>query len=92
VGDIDCSNNLHDQVKNDNVALFIALGDLCYKSDLTNCKNTFGIFKNSNKLACVRGNHESEEDGNSKIIKQAHEYCGDPWYRKIANDTTLLMD
>jgi hypothetical protein len=91
VGDIDCSNNLHNQVKKDNVTLFIALGDLCYKSDLADFKNTFGVFKNSNKLACVSGNHESEEDGSTKIIKQAHEYCGDPWYRKIANDTTLLI-
>lgn len=64
---------------------------IIYKSDLTDFKNTFGVFKNSNKLACVRGTHESEEDGNPIIIKQAREYCGDPWYRKIANDTTLLI-
>ncbi len=39
----------------------------------------------------MRGNHESEEDGDPKVIKQAREYCGDPWYRKIANDTSLLI-
>src|SRR5215510_11024547 len=34
VGDIDCSNNLHEQIKKDNPTYFIALGDLCYEPDL----------------------------------------------------------
>ncbi len=38
VGELNCSNNLHNQVKKDNVTLFIALGDLCYKSDLADFK------------------------------------------------------
>ena len=91
VGDMECSNNLHDQLKKDNPTLFIALGDLCYKKDLTNFTNTFSDFKKANKLACVIGNHESEEDGDSKILKETRQYCGDHWYRKIANDTTLLI-
>jgi hypothetical protein len=91
VGDKDCSN-LHDQVKKDNPSLFIALGDLCYKDDLTSFINIFSDFKNANKLACLIGNHESEEEDASLIlINQTHEYCGDHWYRKIANDTTLLI-
>jgi hypothetical protein len=91
VGDINCSNNLHDQVKKDNPSLFVALGDLCYKSDLTNFIDTYSDFKNADKLACLIGNHESEEDGNLKILNQTREYCGDHWYRKIANGTTLLI-
>ena len=70
VGDIDCSNNLHDQLTKDNPTLFIAFGDLCYKNDLTNFTNTYSDFKNANKLACIIGNHESEEDGNSKILNK----------------------
>jgi predicted phosphodiesterase len=91
VGDIDCSKNLHDQVKKDNPTLFIALGDLCYKSDLTTFTDTYNDLKNANKLACTIGNHDSEEDGNLVILNQTREYCGDHWYRKIANDTTLLI-
>ena len=91
VGDIECSNNLHDQLKKDNLTLFIALGDLCYKKDLTNFMDTYIDFKKANKLACVIGNHDSEEDGNLKILNETRQYCGDHWYRKIANDTTLLI-
>jgi predicted phosphodiesterase len=91
VGDIDCSNNLPAQVEKDNPTLFIALGDLCYKKDLTNFENTYTDLKNANKLACLIGNHDSEEDGSLMILNQTQEYCGDHWYRKIANDTTLLI-
>jgi predicted phosphodiesterase len=91
VGDIECSNILHDQLKKDNATLFIALGDLCYKKDLTNFTNTYGDFKKTNKLACLIGNHDSEEDGNLKILNETRQYCGDHWYHKIANDTTLLI-
>jgi len=91
VGDIKCSNNLHDQLKKDNPTLFIALGDLCYKKDLTNFTNTYSDFKKANKLACIIGNHDSEENGNLKILNETRQYCGDHWYRKIANDTTLLI-
>lgn len=91
VGDIDCSNDLHDQVKKDNPSLFVALGDLCYESDLDDFIDTYSDLKNADKLACLIGNHESEEDGNLEILNQTLEYCGDHWYRKIANGTTLLI-
>ena len=91
VGDIDCSNHLDDQVKEDNPDLFIVLGDLCYKSDITDFKAIYGDFKRDNKLACIIGNHDSEEDGTSRLENKTLEYCGDHWYRKIANDTTLLI-
>lgn len=91
VGDIDCSNHLDDQVKEDNPDLLIVLGDLCYKSDLTDFKAIYGDFKTDNKLACIIGNHDSEEDGTSRLENKTLEYCGDHWYRKIANDTTLLI-
>ena len=91
VGDIDCSNNLPDQVKKDNATLFIILGDLCYKNDLTSFMNTYGNFKNAKELACLIGNHDSQEDGNLVILDQARKFCGDHWYRKVANNTTLLI-
>jgi len=91
VGDLRCSNNLDDQVKSDNPDLFIALGDLCYKRTLNNFTATYGDLIKENKLACVIGNHDSEENGNLKILNQTLELCGDHWYRKIANDTTLLI-
>ena len=58
VGDIDCSNNLPDQVKKDNATFFIILGDLCYKNDLTSFMNTYGNFKNAKELACFSTNVE----------------------------------
>jgi len=91
VGDIDCSSRLHDRIINDKPTLFIALGDLCYKRDLTNFTVTYSDFKNTNKLECVIGNHDSEENGNLRILNQALEYCGDHWYRKVANNSTLLI-
>lgn len=90
-GDIDCANNLVDQIKSDNPDLFIALGDLCYKPDLTIFTNIYDDLIKVNKLACVVGNHDSEEDGNSELLNQTLELCGDHWYRKIANETTLLI-
>jgi predicted phosphodiesterase len=90
-GDIDCSNHLVDQVKSDNPDLFIALGDLCYKSDLNNFTNIYGELIKAKKLVCLVGNHDSEEDGNSELLNQTLELCGDHWNRKIANDTTLLI-
>ena len=91
VGDIECSSKLHDRIKYDNPTLFIALGDLCYKRDLTNFTITYSDFKNADKLACVIGNHDSEENGDLKVLKQALDYCGDHWYRKVANNSTLLI-
>jgi len=91
VGDIECSKNIHDKILQDNPTIFIALGDLCYNRNLTNFINTYNDFKKVDKLACVIGNHESLENANLKELKQALEYCGDHWFRKIANDTTLLI-
>jgi hypothetical protein len=91
VGDIDCSSSLHDRIIKDKPTLFIALGDLCYKRDLTNFTITYSDLKNTNKLECVIGNHDSEENGNLRILNQALEYYGDHWYRKVANNSTLLI-
>ena len=91
VGDIQCSNKLRDRIKIDDPTLFVALGDLCYKPDLKNFTTTFGEFKEADKLACVIGNHESGENGNSQILRQALDYCGDHWYLKVANNHTLLI-
>ena len=91
VGDLDCSRRFHDGILKDKPNLFIALGDLCYKRDLTNFTVTYNDFKNTNKLECVIGNHDSEENGNLRILNQALDYCGDHWYRKIADNSTLLI-
>jgi hypothetical protein len=92
VGDIECFNHLDDQIKSDNPDLFIALGDVCYKPNLINFTTIYGDLIKENKLACVVGNHESaNEDGNSELQNQTLELCGDHWYRKIANDTSLLI-
>jgi hypothetical protein len=38
------------------------------------------------------GNHEDDqEEGNPVLDKQTLQYCNDHWYRKIANNTTLLI-
>jgi Calcineurin-like phosphoesterase len=91
VGDLDCSSIFHDGILKDKPDLFIALGDLCYKRDLTNFTITYSDFKNTNKMECVIGNHDSEENGNLRILNQALEYCGDHWYRKVAKNSTLLI-
>jgi hypothetical protein len=91
VGDIDCSSRFHDGILKDKPTLFIAIGDLCYKRDLTNFTITYSDFKNTNKLECVIGNHDSEENGNLRVLNQALEYCGDHWYRKVVNNSTLLI-
>jgi hypothetical protein len=91
VGDIECSSRLDARIKIDSPTLFVALGDLCYKDDLSNFMTKFNDLKIANKFSCVIGNHEAEEDGNSKILKQALEFCGDHWYRKIASNSTLLI-
>ena len=90
VDDLDCSNTLHDQIEKDNPDYFIALGDLCYNSDLTEFQNKWNDF-NGEKGACVIGNHDAEEDGNPNLFKQAQEFCKDHWYRKVAGGTTLLL-
>ena len=91
VSDIDCSNHLDDQVEKDNPDILIILGDLCYKSNLNVFNATYGHFKEGNKLACLIGNHDSKEDESSKLLNNTREYCGDHWYRKIANDITFLI-
>jgi predicted phosphodiesterase len=91
VGDLDCSNGLHDQIKKDKPDYFIALGDLCYNPDLSEFHSTWNDINNGKEFACVIGNHDAEEDGNPTIFKQVQQYCKDHWYRKVAGGTTLLL-
>jgi calcineurin-like phosphoesterase family protein len=91
VGDLDCSGKLHDRIAADDPTIFIALGDLCYNRNLTNFTITFKDFKDTNKLECVIGNHDSKENGNLKILKQVLTLCGDHWLRKVANGSTLII-
>ena len=39
-----------------------------HKPDLTNFKNIYGDLKQGGELGCLIGNHDSEEDGNAKIL------------------------
>jgi predicted phosphodiesterase len=91
VGDLDCSNGLHDQIKKDKPDYFIALGDLCYNPDLSEFQNTWNDINNGKEFACIIGNHDAEEDGNPTIFKQAQDSCEDHWYRKVAGGNTLLL-
>ena len=91
VGDLDCSNGLHDQIKKDKPDHFIALGDLCYDPDLSEFQGTWNDINNGKEFACVIGNHDADEDGNPTIFKQAQQFCKDHWYLKVARGTTLLL-
>jgi len=66
----------------------VALGDLLYQSSLDPFMK---VWSKDNKHGCVPGNHDQDEDGNSKIAQQSSEYCGDIWTRTIAGGTTMLM-
>lgn len=66
----------------------IGLGDLMYQSTLDNFIKAWDVKENH---ACVVGNHNTLEDGNTVISKQSKEYCGDVWVKKVANGTTLLV-
>ena len=90
-GNLDCSNNIHDQVEKDKPDYFVALGNLCTGSDLSDFKDTYSDFKDDKKLKCVIGDRESEKNGNLELFKETKKYCGDHWYLKTANKKVLMI-
>jgi hypothetical protein len=69
----------------------IVSGDLGYKSTLSWFKTEYGETLGE-ELRCVIGNHEAgNEDGSAALEKEALAFCGDHWYVKTANSTTLLI-
>jgi hypothetical protein len=61
----------------------IGLGDLGYK-------DTLSYFKGLNFNKCLIGNHDSTENGNDAIYKEALAYCGDSWYIKAGQAAILF--
>lgn len=79
-----------DQIVKQHPDLVIVAGDLGYKSTLSWFKTEYeGAL--GEELRCVIGNHEAVEDGSAALEKEALAYCGDHWYVKTANSTTLLI-
>jgi len=66
-----------------NCNLKIGLGDLGYQNDLS-------YFKSLNFNKCTIGNHDSPEDGNANLYKEALAYCGDHWSLNIGNHTLMM--
>jgi hypothetical protein len=88
-GDVSGSAVL-DQIVKQEPDLVVVAGDLGYKSTLAWFKDAYeGAL--GEELRCVIGNHEAEEDGSAALEKEALAYCGDHWYVKTANSTTLLI-
>jgi predicted phosphodiesterase len=90
-GNLDCSNKMHDQVKKDKPDYFVALGNLCSGSDLSEFKDTYSDFNNDKKLKCLIGDRESEKSGNLELFKESKKYCGDHWYLKTGNKKVLMI-
>lgn len=88
MGDIE-GYTVFNGMKAKNYDINVANGDLGYKSSLTEFKDKWNSL--SGEKPCVIGNHDSDEDGSSTITKQAREYCGDVWNKKVANGTTMLL-
>lgn len=88
-GDFDCSNTaVFNQIKSEHFDVFVALGDLCYKSTLSDFKSVYGTLGNT--LQCVIGNHDAEEDGSSSIYQEALAYCGDSYTIKKIGGTIVV--
>ena len=80
-----------DQIVKQDPDVAIVAGDLGYMSTLAWFKDNYGASLGE-QLRCVEGNHEAaNEDGNAKLDKETLAFCGDHWYMKVANSTTLLI-
>ena len=91
VGDVESSSagtSVFNKIKQQNATYDFLLGDLGYDSDLKWFKSTYGTL--GDKMYCVIGNHESDnEDGSASIEKDAKNYCGESyWFR---DGVTLFM-
>lgn len=91
VGDVE-STTVRDAIlkQKPNLDMLVAIGDLGYDSDLKWFKAEYGdVF--GEELQCTVGNHDAAEDGSPTILKEALAFCGDHWYQKVANGTTIVI-
>ena len=81
VEDADAGNRVFNAIKARNANNVIVLGDLGYEETLTWFKNTYGTL--GNKLNCVIGNHDANEDADGNTIQaETVKFCGNSWYFK----------
>ena len=82
VGDIEDStagNAVLKQIIAQKPDLVAVLGDLGYESNIQWFKDSYGkAFPG--KLICVPGNHDSTEDGSTKIYAETQKFCGEPFF------------
>lgn len=100
VGDF-IKGKIHDALKTDKANQIFALGDLGYLSTMDAFISEFkdlglGNFNTQDSwvkadMKCVIGNHDTDEDGNSKIKQQSHLQCGEFWYYKKADSKTMIL-
>lgn len=67
--------------------LTVANGDLTYGTNLDAYKQTYGKLVQK----CNQGNHDAKEDGGAFIDAQTLAYCGQHWFYKTANATTMII-
>jgi len=82
---------MREQVKKDKPDYFVALGNLCNGSDLSEFKDTYSDFNNDKKLKCIIGDRESEKSAKLELFKETKKYCGDHWYLKTGNKKVLMI-
>ncbi len=94
VGDVDSSSagtSVFNQIKAQNAEFDFLLGDLGYDNDLIWFKKTYGTL--GDKMYCVLGNHESDnEDGSATIEKEAKEYCGEGYWFRYYNNLFMFFN
>ena len=88
-GDVSGTAVLNQLVKND-ADVVVVSGDLGYMSTLKWFKDNYGASLGE-QLKCLVGNHEAPEDGSAALDKETKAFCGEHWYVKTANSTTLLV-
>ncbi len=91
VGDVESSTSgklVFEQIKKQNATYDFVLGDLGYGSTLSWFKSSYGTL--GDKLFCVLGNHEADnEDGSASIEKEALQFCGNSYW--IREGPTLFL-
>jgi len=89
IGDVKCTSDMANALKDRNPDAVVFLGDLCYGSSLSGFKSTYwNQFDSKN---CVIGNHDSPEDGSSSIYSEAKKLCQETWRKKVENKTTVII-
>ena len=94
VGDVydsSAGTSVFNQIKTQNADFDFVLGDLGYGNDLTWFKKTYGTL--GDKMYCVIGNHESEEEKVSAALqKEAKDYCGEGYWFRYYNNLFMFFN